>query len=562
MKTMRHIILLAAAAAVLVSCAKDEERIYVSGLEASDLIASPSSVVLSSDNSDEVVLSLAWSKSTLQSSNPDIEIGDITIQTLQASLESDFTGTVTESSEDGISKSYTGSALNTLAKNLGAEADVANTIYFRLSCQLGTNLDPVYSNVVNVSVTPFTIDMSTAYILDTSWEPTGVTVWSANADGDYWGFMGATSWYNFYLQEADGTIWGNDGDDGTPFLISSSDTKWNFWFPGQNGCYYVNFNTNTVKWSSLYIPALTLSGDLSGDMTYSRPDNQWTFVFDAASAGNITFQVSGTGSQYDYDTGTEDSDAVSTPVAFTQNGNALGFGTTASDITVSVPAAGESTLIISLADPTNWTATVVSGAAEPTPVNQLLYIPGVSDGYDDWTFNNYLRLYDEDSKSYAGCADIDSPWGYYYCTEENNWTDVYQLGEGDAYSGTLEYQSWNNIPAPEDGGLYFFDVSLGKLTYALTAVEHVYYSGFNDDWSLTEMTASDTAGVYTATVTATGETPWGFEIVLADDWSIELGGSDGNLVKKTSDNISFGETSGSFLLTVDLIHSTYSIEAQ
>ena len=58
------------------------------------------------------------------------------------------------------------------------------------------------------------------------------------------------------------------------------------------------------------------------------------------------------------------------------------------------------------------------------------------------------------------------------------------------------------------------------LTYSLTSVQTVYYSGFNDNWDLHALTATDTPGVYTATVDITGETPWGFQIVLDEAWAM------------------------------------------
>ncbi|MCD7714546.1 MAG: DUF5114 domain-containing protein [Prevotella sp.] len=561
MKITRYFLLLALLP-LIAACDKDETRVYLNSLQPGELIATSSSVVLSPETSTQIVLSLAWTKNALEVSDPNVSVAQDIIQTVQASLSEDFSGAVNESSESSVSKAYTGASLNTLAKNIGATVGVVNRIYFRLASQVGQNISPVYSNVVAVDVTPYSIDMSIAYILDTSKAATGVTLYSAESDGDYVGFMGATSWYNFYMQEGDGTVWGNDGIDGTPFLISSDEsTHWNFWFPGQNGCYYVDMNTNTNRWSSLYIPSLTLSGDVAGEMSYDRPNNKWTYVFTASQTGNITFSVSGTGSLYDYSTGTEDDAAVSTPVAFAQDGDKLTFGSAAGNITVSVPSSGECTLVIDLSDPTNWTASVVSGSAEPEPVSEYVYLPGISDGYDDWTFSNYLRLYDEDNLAYAGCADVDSPWGYQIAIEKDNWGDVYLMESGDAYSGTLAFASGDNIPAAELQGLHFINVSLKNLTYNVIPVEEVYYSGFNDDWNLYPMTSEGT-GVYTATVEITADTPWGFEIVLDANWATELGGEDGNLLLKQGSvqNIPFDGGTGIYTLTVDLINSTYSIE--
>lgn len=51
---------------------------------------------------------------------------------------------------------------------------------------------------------------------------------------------------------------------------NDSDKRWNFWFPGRSGCYYVDVNTSKKVWSALYIPSLTVAGDVAGEMTFDR----------------------------------------------------------------------------------------------------------------------------------------------------------------------------------------------------------------------------------------------------------------------------------------------------
>ncbi len=569
MKTLKQLFLLSMAALSLAACEKDEDKLYLSSPQAGSLIATEETVVLSQENNSDIVLSLAWTKDALQVSDPQLSAIDLTIQTLQVSLDEAFENVASESVQNSLSVAYTGSTLNALAKNIGATPDVANDMYFRLAAQSGRNMQPVYSNVVKVTVTPYTIDMSLAYILDSNKNETGATLASDLSDGHYQGFMGATSWYNYYLREGDGTVWGNDGVDGTAFLISSDEsTMWNFWFPGLGGCYYVDVNTRTQQWSALYIASLSVSGDIQGNMVFDRPNVRWTLTFTAEQAGPVTVNIAGNGQLYDITTGTDGSDSeantgISTPVAFAMNGESLIFGQSAGSITVDVPAAGENTLTIDLSNPKQWTISVAGGSVEPAEVSEWVYLPGISDGEGSWTFNNALRLYDEDKLGYAGCADVNSPWGYQVAIEQDNWADVYKMASGDATAGTLAFAEGENIPAPGTG-LYFLQVSLKELTYATTPVgSEIYYSGFNDDWALHPMTATATPGVFTATVEVTGATPWGFQIVLDQNWSIKLGGEDGNLrYQGTSSvpNIAFDGAPGSYTLTVDLIHSTYTIE--
>lgn len=568
MKTIKNFFLMLAAITCLTACEEDGDKIYLNSLKEGSLIASESEIILSQENSKQIVLSLAWTQDNPVVSDPNMQAPNLINMTMQVSTSNDFSTNVTESVETSLSKAYTGADLNTVAKNLGTTPDVANSLYFRLKSTTGNNMEPVYSNTATVSVTPYTIDMSLGYILDSQQAETGLSLYSAASDGEYVGFMGATAWHNYYLREGDGTVWGNDGVSGTAFLLSSEDTKWNFWFPALGGCYYVDVNTNRKVWSALYISTLTVSGDIEGEMTFDRPNVKWTMTFNAAQAGNLTIRTAGTGQLYDYSTGTDNSDSdtnpgIATSVAFAQNGETLTFGQQPGDITVNVPAAGECTLTIDLSNPTAWKAEIKSGSEEPVEINPYVYLPGVDDAINEgqnWTFDNKLSLYDEDNLSYAGIVNAGSQWGYQIAIEDGNWGDVYTLGEGDAYQGTLAFQSGTNLPAPTEG-LYFFDVSLKALTYQLVAIgNEIYYSGVNDDWTLHALTATEVKGAFAGNVTIEKASEWGFQIILDTAWAYQFGGTNGTLYYK-GNNLTEDATlaPGTYTLTVDLINGTYTL---
>lgn len=563
MKTIKNIFLILAALTCFTACEEDGDKIYLNSIEGGDLIASESSIVLTQGNSKQIALSLAWTRDALIVSNPDVQAPNLITMTLQVAASQDFSGTIQESVETSLSKAYTGADLNTVAKNLGATPDVANSLYFRLKSTTGNNMEPVYSNTATVTVTPYNIDMSIGYILDSKQEETSGTLYSPTSNGDYTGFMGATAWYNYFLREGDGTIWGNDGTDGTPFLISSEDTHWNFWFPGMGGCYYVDVNTNKKVWSALYIPTLTVSGDISGEMTFDRPNTKWTLAFNAAQTGNITLRATGTGKLYDYSTGTEDDAAIDTPVAFAQNGETLTFGQQAGDITVHVPSTGECTLVIDLSNPKAWKAEVTSGTAAPTEVRKEIFLSGIDDLISGgWNFNNKLHLYDENNEAYAGIAYAASEWGYNIFLEADNWEDKYTFADGDASEGTMELKGeGGNLPAPAEG-LYFFDTSLKALTYKLTPIgNEIYYSGINGDWTLHALAATETKGIFSGSITIETASEWGFQIILDTAWKYKFGGTDGTLYYKGSNLTEDATLSpGTYTLTVDLINATYTIE--
>ncbi|MFT4071822.1 MAG: DUF5114 domain-containing protein [Dysgonamonadaceae bacterium] len=547
----------------MTSCSTDWDKMFLSSLESNKLTATESNVVLSKETSKQIVMTLVWSNQTIAISNPDVSIPNTLTNFIQASTTEDFSSNVQETQVTTYSHPYTGADLNTLAKNLSLKADTVNNVYFRLKARLGANMEAVYSNVATVAITPYSIDMTIGHVLDSKKSVTATTLASLNADGVYKGFMGVTAWYNFFLQEGDGTTWGNNATTGTAFEASSADGSWNFWFPGQSGCYYTIVNTVKKQWSALLLPSLTASGDIAGDMTFNRDSLQWTLTFTAKAAGTATLKMNTTGLQYDYATGTDDTKAVSTPVGFVQDGSNVDFASSAGNITVTIPKAGECTLVLNLKNPKAWTCSVKAGSSTQNTVSQYLYVPGVDDGISgSWTFNNYLRLYDDSNLNYAGVIQVNSQWGYTFNPTKDDWNDKYTMAGGDAYSGTLAYQGNTNLSAPT-AGLYLFNVSLKGLTYSLTALSNqIYAAGLNDDWSFnTPLTETSTIGVYSGQVTISKASSWGFKIYpVKDNWDLVFGGSKGTLYYKgngITDDASL--SAGTYTLAVNLVAGTYSI---
>ena len=562
MKTIRRFLITLLSLAALTACEKDGDLITLSGLEKSELMVTVTDVVLTQETSSQNALSVAWSTSTLTVSDPSMSAPTILETTLQVSKTEDFSGTLVESVESNLSRTYTGAELNTVAKTLETEPDAATPVYFRLKASVGDNMDPVYSNVVSVNVTSYVIDMSVGFILNADQEDTGLSLYSADSNGEYTGFMGAAGWSSFFLKEGDGTIWGNDGVSGTAFVLSSeddSDKRWNCWFPGISGCYYVDFNTNTKVWSALSIPALTVSGDISGEMTFDRSNVKWTIPFTATST-SVTVKISGSGKLYDNSTG--DAAAIDAPVAFAQSDGNLALADQAGDLSIAVPSAGEYTLTINLSNPKSWTIEAVAGSTQPVVVSPYVYLPGISDGSGDWTFNKSLALYNEDDLAYAGVVEVNCDWGYTINPEKDNWSDKYTLDSGDASSGTLAYQGENNIPAPAPG-LYLIDTSLKGLTYNLIGVgDQIYVSGLNNVWDFSvSLAVTGTVGTYSGSITINSASSSGFQILLNSSvWTEYYGGSSGNLYYKGSnitDDASLA--AGTYTLTVNLLNGTYSI---
>ncbi|WP_029902491.1 DUF5114 domain-containing protein [Prevotella sp. 10(H)] len=556
---------------LMTACNDDGDKIYLSSIEGSDFVVTESNVKLSKENSTRVVLSLAWTKDAfLAVSDPSVSSTATVSYYIQISTNPDFNvkSEIYEESATGFSKAYSGAELNIIAKTLGLEPDNETPLYFRIKSVTGANMDGPYSEVATVNVTSYLIDMSVGTILDADKAETGRILVSPELNGIYTGFMGASGWYNYYLLEGDGTIWGNDGVSGAAFLMSSEnddDKRWNFWFPGITGCYFTEVNTIKKQWSALLLPTLTVSGDIQAEMNFDRPTVRWTAVFNATEASTMNIKLNAAGKLYDYTTGDSDAAAKDTPFAFSQDGENIIRAEQAGDITVSVPEAGTYTLVVDLSNPQAWTCTAVSGSEEPEPVIQYLYLPGIDDGITnaDWNFDHYLKLYNENELKYAGVINVNSKWGYSINTEKDNWTDRYNMDEGDAYAGKLRFKGEeNNIPAPTPG-VYLIETSMISFEYSLTAIgNQIYVLGLHDVWQFnTPLTATATAGVYAGNITINSASPWGFAIHLKNgDWDRKFGGSGGKLYYR-GENIKDDAdlAPGTYLMTVDLINETYSI---
>lgn len=289
--------------------------------------------------------------------------------------------------------------------------------------------------------------------------------------------------------------------------------------------------------------------------------NQWTLPINLTSASTVSISIKGQGSLYNKET-SDMGPAIQQNVAFGGNSQNLSFGETGTVISVDLPA-GETTLVLDLTNPLEYT--IGAGEAAPEPeAEPRLYFSGVVnwDGFDD-----YISLYDETNRCYGGAHWVNSEWGY-RAYPQADWGIAYK-GAPDAtgLSGCLilaESGNDGNIPAPESG-LYVMDFNMKDLSYTLTKVDNVTFTGLNDDWSEHPMQqSSDNPEVFTAEFVKVKETPWGVKVLINNNWSLFFGGGNGNLLLGHSDAttgfdgdnaLTVGET---YILTVDLGKQTYS----
>lgn len=368
-KIFRNLMMLLCALTALVSCDESSDKIYLDGFEASDLMASASDVVLSVDKSKDVVLSLAWQNPTLLSSDETKPAGSGVLKTyLQVSASENFTSekeyTVTD-----LSKAFTGADLNAAAKDLGLSPDVSSPLYFRIKSQMGNNLDAAYSNVCQVKVTPYLIDMSYINILDKDTKEQTLTyLYSPNSDGIYSGYMNVSSWLNFWGKENDGTIWGNVGQDGHVYEMDNTESAWSFWFPGQAGIYYAVIDTKAKEFKPTLLKSFQLNGE---EMTYDAPNYAWTKVI-TTTADNTPVSIVATGAEYSKATGTEDAAAVVKTMNYTLADGKMTDAATAGS--VNIAKAGTYTVTVKVGEHSQLEYTIVEGdqtTPEPEVSNTL-----------------------------------------------------------------------------------------------------------------------------------------------------------------------------------------------
>lgn len=546
------------------ACDSDIEPVYVNPADGIELGGASDPIILRADRPEALAMTLYWSgDGRLALSDPQLQAPvDAAVETIQLSADADFTSPLDISVEKGVRQhQFLTDELNALLGRLDFPAEQATPLYIRIRSVLAANMPVTYSDVLRVSVQTYRIHLDLATVLDKDRNETAMRLYSPGEDGIYSGFMGVNGWTNWWLREANNVLWGNLGEDGKTFYASSDDSHWNFWFPDPAGCYYTTVNTVEGWWSALHIDNITVGGDLSGEMIFNIKANQWTLDVSQAAAGTVNITLGGKGSLYDRTT-TDMGPAVERTIGFGGSADALTFGDNATTIAVTLPA-GETTLVLDLSDPRNLT--VAAGEAAPEPeTNRYLYFSGVT----DWAgFDVFLTLYDESTRSYGGAHYINSEWGY-RAYPEPDWGTAYKgADDATALSGSLvlaESGNDGNIPAPA-AGVYVMDFNMSALTYRLTEVQRVSFTGLNDDWSEHDMTRSaDNPEVYTAEFVKEKETPWGVKVLINGDWGLFFGGGDGVLRLGHSDAttgfdgdnaLTVGET---YILTVDLGKQTYT----
>lgn len=519
-------------------------------------------LVLNFLDSDALALSLYWQEGGSSNVN-NLEQNLKTV--IQFSTSESFDKVYDVNIETGVyNHQFTVGELEAITVELGMQSNVSAPLFIRIKSSYNNDSKFFYSDILKVNVTPWDKDPQKGYILTKEMALSDVQLYSSKNDGVFSGFIYATSYYNFYFRDGSGNVWGNYPETGKDFTITNKSDRWNLWFPEPTGCYYAQINENTKSWNATYIPELDISGELSGSMSYNSQSNQWTYTFLPTKTGNYNIKLSGSGKNYNEETGSSSASGKDVNVYFVASSDGLKFSNIEGNIQFTVDKIATTTLILDLNDPKSIKLSVnqENGSTEPpVTIQKYLYVSGVDDAVSgEWTFDNYLRLYNEKNNTFAGVANVDSKWGYRLYPEKNNWDLFYgTIESGTSLSGTLLAGSTTNIPAHLKG-LYLIEADMNNLKYSLSKINSVGISGVNGDWSTIKEISPSADGTYVIIIDIRKQTDIGIKIYLNNNLNLWFGGNDGILYYNYPGIIGSNNLeSGTYTLTINLIKGTYSI---
>lgn len=545
MKLLRYI-LPALSIFLSVSCMKDGEMLtaILEG-DGTRIGTADSEIVLDINEPSALALTIWWDRlGNASLSNPDAQVpSDMIINAVQFSTDGDFSVYVEETVDNSASSvQFTAAELNTIMTELGLEGGVASTVYIRMSTSLGTNTEPVYGESIEITVTPYFVDMSFIRLAGVgSGTFTGVerTLPATIEDGgEYAGFADIPAgWWNFFFIEGTGNIWGALTDGANQFYLERKNdiSSWNCWFPEPSGCYYITMSTATGEWTAVSVSEVLMSigGAEPVQMEYSAAHTAYTAVL-TTTTDNVSVQTDLSGILYNTALGQDSAESASMSLTGSSDGT-LAAGEAGAVTGINTGAAGTYTLILRLADMT-WELAEgevdIDAGGEQTEwpddpdysaaTSEWLYIYGLSDGTPSSVEGRLARTSD-------GVYE-----GFFYMTSWFN----FKFGDNEDPSAARIYGS---APSSEEGALErlycgsdmyniwwdsdqaaytYLTVNTNDRSWNYTTVTSISIAGDFNGYSLTSdvMTFDPASGTWSAVITPGSWGQYGIQFVLNEEW--------------------------------------------
>ena len=527
MKALYKFLMSAVMAGSLASCSTDIETPKIQGfdnLEPKELTASSNEVIMEGVNENSEAVTFTWGDYQLSIDNPAYHVPDKSITNyLEMSPTSDFS--LMESlAVEGNTKTFTEKELNPILIRLGYEPWQKTPLHVRVRYAVADNVEYQYGMSLEIKVAAYGLRLNRMDVLATDKATVLAALYSPLENGVYTGYVAASAWMNFYLQERDNTIWGSQ--PGSAFTMSKDMvTAYNLWFPGTAGSYRVTADTKKVEWTAEYLSAMTLTSASGTDMemTFKQSTNSWSCKVVTTKAE--TFSAKAVTQMYNIE---NEGGATGTLIDF---GSLL-----------SIPEAG------------NWVVTIEMSGETPTPKYEVDEEPVV-------TYEPYLEIISPDDWNEVKCRmfsfNNDGTYkGFYY---EGDWENYKfaTVGRETIYGSVpnslreldSSNESWNLYVESGAEGLYLYYANLPENYWNAEAITKLVVRGDHDLEST--MIYDKNTKVWTADLDIQ-EVGWGMQILINDDWSNHFKSKgDGILGYLEGDNI-MPPGSGRYRLTVSL----------
>jgi len=297
---------------MLPSCKKDGALVTSNGGKAGTLTASSTTLLLDKSKVSDPTTVISFSFTAA-----DYGFKAAITNTLQIDAPGDNWANPTSAvlPTNVYSQGYSTADFNNLVLKLNLPAGVASQVVVRVAHSVSANVAPVYSNVLNMTVTPFNLTswvyVPGAYEGWTNGSPQIDSLISPTGNGIYSGIINFTagnnqflivpvkgSWANKYAT-TDGPTTGTTSASYSTQYVTGGDN--NFYAPSTAGNYLVTLNTNTstltIVQADYYsiIGSSTPNGDWSTDLFLkfvNDGNNNWVGTF-TLLAGQFKFRQDG-----------------------------------------------------------------------------------------------------------------------------------------------------------------------------------------------------------------------------------------------------------------------------